>query len=128
MFPVWVWTPPPGAPGPGARPGNTQFLLDPLVIGLQICVTNRPILRYTVQRLHDEVAFVHAQGHHAVVNSAAAHTFARYIRPKFNWIFASCYAWICPVKLLGTFFVRNKVTLWHPMRTRLQHHDPESSL
>src|SRR5687768_742211 len=117
-----------GSPGPLHWPGDAQLLLHLVVVWLQVLVADRPVVRYPVQGPYHEVALVHPQRYHAVMDGAAPNPLAGDVGTQLDGVVARRHAGVGPVELIRALLIRDEIALRHPVWPRLEHHHPEPRL
>ena len=114
------------APRP-ALPGDRQLALEPLVVGLQLLVGDRPVGGDAVAGADLEVGGVKARGEAGVVDHRAADAAAAVVLAELDRVLAADHPRLGPVELVRAGLVGDPVLVGVPERPGLQHEDPPAS-
>ena len=107
------------APGP-VLAGDGQLALDPLVVGLQVGVRDRPVLPDAVTRARLEVRRVEPWGVARVVHHRPADPVSGVVLAQFDRVLSSDDPGRRPVELVLAGLVRDPVTVGVPERSGLE--------
>ena len=102
--------------------GHRQLELEPLVVGLQVLVGDRPVLPHPVARADLEVGGMKARAVAGVVDHRAADAVAGVVLAELDRVLAADDPLLGPVELVRAGLVGDPVLVGIPERARLEHH------
>ena len=100
--------------------GDRQLELEALVVGLEVGVGDRPVLRHAVARAHLEVRRVKARAVAGIVDHRAADAVAGVVLAQLDGILAADYALVRPVELVRAGLVGDPIGVGIPERPTLE--------